>query len=105
MIYKESVKFAVENGVSTKGLENLTVISYRTNNNLKKKQKYLLNSLALYQSQQFIEYKARSSGLIAEYVNPEYTSKTCCRYNISLKIIEMHLNSYVRFVVLNLVPI
>lgn len=61
--------------------------------------------MAFYQSQQFIEYKAKSSGLITEYVNPEYTSKTCCRYNISLKIIEMHLNSYVRFVVLNLVPI
>jgi len=89
LIYKEIVKFAVENGVSTKGLENLTVISYRTNNNLRKKQKYLHNSWVSYQLQQFIEYKAQSSGLIAGYVNLGYTSKVCYRCNHISKKIEM----------------
>jgi transposase len=43
-ISKAVVKFAVENGVSAIGLENLTGIRDRTNNNLRKKQKYLHNS-------------------------------------------------------------
>jgi IS605 OrfB family transposase len=56
-ISKAIVKFAVENDVSVIGLEDLTGIRDRTNNNLRKKQKYLHNSWAFYQLQQFIEYK------------------------------------------------
>ncbi len=88
-ISKAILKFAVENGVSVMGLENLTGIRDRTNNNLRKKQKYLHNNWASYQLQQFIEYKAKSSGLIAEYVNLDYTSKVCCRCNHIAKKIEM----------------
>ncbi len=80
-VSKAIIRFAVENGVSVIGLEDLTGIRYRTNNNLRKKQKYLHNNWAFYQLQQFIEYKAKSSGIITEYVNPEYTSKACCRCN------------------------
>ena len=61
-ISKAIVKFAVENGVYVMDLENLTGIRDRTNNNLRKKQKYLHNSWAFYQLQQFIEYKAKNSG-------------------------------------------
>ena len=50
-ISKEIVKFAVENGVSVIGLEDLTGIRNRTNNNLRKKQKYLHNSWAFYHLQ------------------------------------------------------
>jgi IS605 OrfB family transposase len=80
-VSKAIIRFAVENGVSVIGLEDLTGIRDRTNNNLRKKQKYLHNNWAFYQLQQFIEYKAKSSGIITEYVNPEYTSKACCRCN------------------------
>jgi IS605 OrfB family transposase len=76
-VSKAVVKFVVENGVSVVGLEDLIRIRARTNNNLRKKQKYLHNSWAFYQLQQFIEYNAKSSGIITEYVNPEYTSKAC----------------------------
>jgi hypothetical protein len=41
-VSKAIIRFAVENGVSVIGLENLTVIRYRTNNNLKKTQKISL---------------------------------------------------------------
>jgi len=59
LISKAIVKFAVENGVSVIGLEDLTGIRDRTNNNLRKKQKYLHNSWAFYHLQQFIEYKGK----------------------------------------------
>jgi len=80
-VSKAIIKFAVENGVSVIDLEDLTGIRNRTNNNLRKKQKYLHNNWASYQLQQFIEYKAKSLGIITEYVNLDYTSKTCCRCN------------------------
>ena len=73
-ISKKIVKFAVESGVSVIVLEDLTEIRDGTNNNLSNKQKYIHNSWAFYQLQQFIEYKAKSSGIITEYVNREYTS-------------------------------
>lgn len=78
-ISKAVVKFATEFDVSVIGFEDLTGIIDRTNNKLRKKQKYTHNSWAFYQLQNFIEYKAKSAGIITEYVNPEYTSLTCCR--------------------------
>jgi putative transposase len=78
-ISKAVVKFATEFDVSVIGFEDLTGIRDRTNNKLRKKQKYTHNSWAFYQLQNFIEYKAKSAGIITEYVNPEYTSLTCCR--------------------------
>jgi IS605 OrfB family transposase len=80
-IFKAIVKFAVENGVSVIGLEDLIGIRDRTNNNLRKKQKCFHNNWAFYQLQQFIEYEAKSSEIIKGYVNYEYTSKACCRCN------------------------
>jgi transposase len=52
---KTVIKFAVENSVSVIGLENWIGIRDGTNNNLRNKQKYLKNSWAFYQLQQFIE--------------------------------------------------
>jgi putative transposase len=80
-ISKAVVKFAVENGVFVISLENLTGIRGRTNNGLRKKQKYLHNNWVFYRLQQFIEYKAKSSGITTEYVNPGNTSKAFCRCN------------------------
>lgn len=80
-ISKAIVKFAVENGVNVIGLEDLTGIRDRTNNKLRKEQKYMHNSWAFRQLQTFIEYKAKNAGIITEYVNPEYTSQTCNRCN------------------------
>ena len=80
-ISKEIGKFAVENGVSVIGLEDLTGIRDRTNNNLRKKQKYLHNIWAFYQLQQFIEYKAKSSGINNRICESGISSKTCCRCN------------------------
>jgi putative transposase len=103
-ITKAIVKFAIENGIFLIGVENLTWIKDKTNNNIKNKQKYIHNSWAFYRVQQFIEYKAKNSGLITEYMNPEYAAKTCCRCNISInrkKLIEIPL----KLLVLNLTPI
>ena len=78
-ISKAIVKFAVREKVSVIGLEDLTEIRDRTN--VRKKQRYLHNSWAFRQLQQFIEYKAKQVGILVEYINPEYTSQTCNRCN------------------------
>ena len=80
-ISKAIVKLAVQENVSVIGLEDLTEIRDRTNGKLHKKQRYLHNSWAFRQLQQFIEYKAKQAGILVKYVNPEYTSKTCNRCN------------------------
>lgn len=80
-ISKSIIKFAVQENVSVIGLEDLTNIRENTNGKLHKKQRYLHNSWAFRQLQQFIEYKAKQAGILVEYVNPEYTSQTCNRCN------------------------
>ena len=74
-ISKAILKFAVENGVSVIGLEDLTGIRNRTNNNLRKKQKYLHNSWAFYRVQQFIEDKSKE--FMAN--NRIHESRICCQ--------------------------
>lgn len=78
-ISKSIIKFAVQENVSVIGLEDLTNI--RDTTNVRKKQRYLHNSWAFRQLQSFIEYKAKQVGILVEYINPEYTSQTCCRCN------------------------
>jgi putative transposase len=38
-----------------------------------------LNSWSFYQLQKFVEYKAKLQGVPVEYIDPRYTSKTCCK--------------------------
>ena len=78
-ISKSIIKFAVQEKVSIIGLEDLTNI--RDTTNVRKKQRYLHNSLAFRQLQGFIEYKAKQVGVLVEYVDPAYTSQTCNRCN------------------------
>jgi putative transposase len=59
-ISKEILKFAVENGISVIGLEDLIGIRDRTNNNS-------------------LNMKAKSSGSITECLNPVHTSRTWYR--------------------------
>ncbi|RPJ76681.1 MAG: transposase [Alphaproteobacteria bacterium] len=80
-ISKAIVKFAVENNVSVIGFEDLTGIRTRTQCKVKKKYRYTHSSWAFRQLQTFVEYKAKIAGIITEYVDPAYTSKTCFRCN------------------------
>jgi IS605 OrfB family transposase len=78
---KSIIKFAVENRVSVIGFEDLTNIRTRTQYKVKKTDRYTHSSWAFRQLQTFVEYKAKLAGIITEYVDPAYTSKTCFRCN------------------------
>jgi putative transposase len=80
-ISKSIIKFAVENGVSVIGFEDLTNIRTRTQYQVKKKDRYTYSSWDFRQLQTFVEYKAKLAEIITEYVDPAYTSKTCFRCN------------------------
>jgi putative transposase len=80
-ISKSIVKFAVENNVSVIGFEDLTGIKTRTEYKVKKKDRYNHSSWAFRQLQTFVEYKAKLAGIITEYVDPAFTSRTCFRCN------------------------
>lgn len=80
-ISKAIVNYAVENGVSVIGFEDLTGIRSRTEHKVKKKYRYHHSSWAFRQLQMFVDYKAKLAGIITEYVDPAYTSQTCFRCN------------------------
>ena len=80
-VSKEIVKFAIKNGVSTIGLEDLTGIRDSTISKIPKKNRYNHSSWAFRQLQSFIEYKARETGITTYFVDPAYTSQTCSRCN------------------------
>jgi putative transposase len=80
-ISKSIIHFAVDNNVSVIGFEDLTGIRTRTQYQVKKKYRYTHSSWASRQLQTFVEYKAKLAGIITEYVDPAYTSKTCFRCN------------------------
>jgi putative transposase len=75
-ISKKIVKFAKQNGHGIR-LEKLQNIRKSTRHG--KRFRYSLNSWSFYQLQKFIEYKARLQGVIVEYIDPRYTSKTCSK--------------------------
>lgn len=83
-VSKEIVKFAIKNGVSTIGLEDLTGIRESTISKIPKKNRYNYSSWAFRQLQSFIEYKARE--------DPAYTSQTCNRCNHISKNNRSRLN-------------
>lgn len=74
-ISRQIVDFAVENGVHLIRMEDLTGIRHARKS--KKEAGRNLHSWSHYQLQQFIEYKAKMTGLSVEYVNPNYTSQMC----------------------------
>lgn len=73
-VSKEIVEFAIKNGASTIGLEDLTGIRDSTISKIPKKNRYNHSSWAFRQLQSFIEYKAREAGITTYYVDPAYTS-------------------------------
>ena len=80
-VSKQIIQFALQNGVTCIGLEDLTGIRTDTQYNCKKKNRYHKSSWSFYQLQFMIEYKAKQAGIGVEYINPEYTSQTCPRCN------------------------
>ncbi len=76
-ISKAVVKFVVENGVSVIGLEDLIRIRARTKNNLRKNKNISIIAGFFINCNNSLSIKAKSSGIIIEYVNPEYTFKAC----------------------------
>lgn len=79
VISRRLVEFALDNGVSAIGMEDLTGIRERTS--VLKDFRYEHNSWAFSQLQTFIDYKAKEAGIAVVYVDPSYTSQTCPRCN------------------------
>ena len=71
----EIVKTAVSNNVKTIRLERLQNI--RSTTRKSRKNNHSLHNWSFYRLAQFIEYKAKLSGISVEYVNPAYTSQYC----------------------------
>jgi IS605 OrfB family transposase len=81
IISKDIVKFAVQNGVTCIGVEDLTGLRESTVMKCKKERRYHKSSWSYFQLQNYIEYKAAEAGIVTVDVNPEYTSQTCSRCN------------------------
>lgn len=74
-ISHEIIKTAVEHNVNIIQLEQLQNI--RSTTRTSRKNNYSLHAWSFYRLAQFIEYKAKLSGITVLYVNPAYTSQTC----------------------------
>ena len=77
IISKKIVEFAIKESVSIIGLEDLNGIKKSTW--IRKEQRHRYNKWAFRQLQTFIEYKAMEKGILVQYIDPRYTSKTCSR--------------------------
>jgi transposase, IS605 OrfB family, central region len=69
------VETAVAHNVKVIKLERLANI--RSTTRTSRKNNHSLHNWSFYRLAQFIEYKAKLSGIAVEYVNPAYTSQTC----------------------------
>lgn len=76
-ISRQLVQLAVQESVGTIVMENLKNI--RKLNKITNRADRNLNSWAFYELQQFIEYKAELAGIKVVYINPRYTSQSCCK--------------------------
>lgn len=74
-ISRAIVDFAKENKISVIRLEQLANI--RQTARTSRKNEKNLHTWSFYRLSQFIEYKAKLTGIKVEYVNPAYTSQTC----------------------------
>lgn len=69
---RAAINYCLKEGIGTIHIEDLTNITKDSTN-------YFLKSWAFYQLQQMIIYKANEFGIDVLYVNPKYTSQTCCK--------------------------
>lgn len=74
-ISRQIVDFAIQEGVGTIHLEQLSGI--RQTARTSRKNEKNLHTWSFYRLAQYIEYKATLSGIKVEYVDPKYTSQTC----------------------------
>jgi len=74
-ISRQIVDFAIQEGVGTIRLEQLSGI--RQTARTSRKNEKNLHTWSFYRLAQYIEYKATLSGIRVEYVDPKYTSQTC----------------------------
>ncbi len=74
-ISRQIVDFAIQEGVGTIRLEQLSGI--RQTARTSRKNEKNLHTWSFYRLAQYIEYKAGLSGIKTEYVDPKYTSQTC----------------------------
>jgi IS605 OrfB family transposase len=74
-ISREVINFAISQGVGTIRMERLQNI--RQTARTSRKNEKNLHTWSFYRLASYIEYKARMAGMEVEYVNPEYTSRTC----------------------------
>ena len=81
VISKDIVNYAVQQGVTCIGLEDLMGLRADTVYKCKKPNRYHKSSWSYYQLQNFVEYKSAEKSISTEYINPEYTSQTCSRCN------------------------
>ncbi|SDJ35005.1 transposase, IS605 OrfB family, central region, partial [Proteiniclasticum ruminis] len=72
---RQIVDFAIQEGVGTIRLEQLSGI--RQTARTSRKNEKNLHTWSFYRLAQYIEYKAGLSGIKVEYVGPEYTSQIC----------------------------
>ena len=75
IVSKAIIEEAVQKGISTIILEDLTNIRKRIRGN--KRIRSRLHRWSWYELQQFVAYKAQAKGIGIVYVNPAYTSLTC----------------------------
>ena len=78
-ISRQLINLAVQEQVGTIIMENLENIR-NTAKSLNRADRNL-HSWTFYQLQQFIEYKAKLTGIKVEYINPKYTSQSCSKCN------------------------
>ena len=76
-ISSQLISLAVQEQVGTIVMENLKNIR-NTAQSINEADRNL-DSWAFYQLQQFIEYKAKMTGIKVEYINPKYTSQRCSK--------------------------
>lgn len=74
-VSREIVNFAISNNIKTIKLEKLSCIHGTTRKS--RKNEHNLHNWSFYRLSQYIEYKARLSGIEVVYVNPAYTSQKC----------------------------
>lgn len=74
-ISRRIIRSAVENGVSTIRMEDLTGI--RMTAKSRREAGRNVNSWGFRQLHGYIQYKAEMAGITVQYVKPEYTSQTC----------------------------